>query len=483
MPNEKQQESIGSMALQVRIAVLLVVCGGAFLWGYFAHRNHIFPYNAFSKVLSVISDGDESNEAAPLGRWQETPEWRQSADSEATEARSRRKRLSTLGYLDGYVEPSSRQEVVVHQSPRANAGYNLYVSGHGPEVRLIDMEGNSLHVWRKEFLDVWPDYSHFGGGKSRENPPHYFFRSYLFENGDVLALYEGHGLIKLDKESRLIWKYRGGANGGAVGCHHDLWVEESGDIYVLTYDRGDNRVPEVNQSRPIWEDHVAILDPNGKQKARFSLVEAFLDSDYASLLEPIIGAGQRHALHANSIQVLSGANASISPAFAKGNILVSLRELNAVAVVDAQTRRVVWAATGPWMRQHSARILPHGGMLLFDNRGQSPKINGREFSGTSRVLEYDLATQMISWEYGDEPSERFFSQEMGVSQRLDNGNTLVTDSVSGRAFEVDGSGEVVWEWRSPHLAGSDDDLVATLTQMLRVSPSLVDGWLGGGAGE
>ena len=71
--------------------------------------------------------------------------------------------------------------------------------------------------------------------------------------------------------------------------------------------------------------------------------------------------------------------------------------------------------------------------------------------GWSRVLEIDPLTDRIVWEYGVAESERFYSRGRGNAQRLPNGNTLITDSDNGRAFEVTHDGDLVWEFRNPFL--------------------------------
>jgi hypothetical protein len=58
-------------------------------------------------------------------------------------------------------------------------------------------------------------------------------------------------------------------------------------------------------------------------------------------------------------------------------------------------------------------------------------------------------TKEIEWQYIGDPPESFYSATMGSCQRLPNGNTLITDSEKGRAFEVTRSGEIVWEWLNP----------------------------------
>jgi hypothetical protein len=44
----------------------------------------------------------------------------------------------------------------------------------------------------------------------------------------------------------------------------------------------------------------------------------------------------------------------------------------------------------------------------------------------------------------------FFSSYISGVQRLPNGNTLICEGLTGRIFEVTPSGDVVWEYTSPH---------------------------------
>jgi hypothetical protein len=67
---------------------------------------------------------------------------------------------------------------------------------------------------------------------------------------------------------------------------------------------------------------------------------------------------------------------------------------------------------------------------------------------------------------------------MGAAQRLRNGNTIVTDSFGGRAFEVEPGGAVVWRFDNPARAGERGELVAVIPELLRVDPAPHAGWLG-----
>ena len=437
------------------------------------------PFIALACLALTSCSGDAPRDTEPLlGRWQKAPE----VLTETALDEAALKRLSTLGYLSGYTQAGATDGVTILDLEKAFDGYHLYVAGHGPEARLMDMKGEVLHTWRKKFLDIWPDWEAYRPTESKNNPPHYFVRSYLYPNGDLLAMFEGYGLVKLDRNSNILWTYSGSSQGGAVGCHHDFWVDDTGSITVLTYTR-DRIVESINKKVSIWEDYVAVLDSDGHEQERYSLLECFLNSDYAPLLEEIIGKGD-HALHTNSIQVFDGSLGHLADFYQRGNILVSCRENDVVAIVDPRQRRVVWAMKGMWMGQHSVRLLRQGTMLLFDNKGNKP-IYENWFVGTSRILEFNPISQRIIWQYPDESTSSFFCPILGVVEQVANGNRIVTDSFSGRAFEVTRENEIVWEWISPHRAGKKHKLIATLCQMTRIPGDFPLDWLernGGAAG-
>ena len=83
-----------------------------------------------------------------------------------------------------------------------------------------------------------------------------------------------------------------------------------------------------------------------------------------------------------------------------------------------------------------------GTIVLFDNGHETDR-------PWSRVVEVDAVNREIVWQYEGTVEERFYSLSMGSAQRLPNGNTLVGESLQGRAFEVTPEGMIVWEWRNP----------------------------------
>ena len=279
----------------------------------------------------------------------------------------------------------------------------------------------------------------------------YFRRARLLPGGDLLAIYEGLGLVRLSPRSELRWGYRGGA-------HHDLdlTADETG-IWVL--DRKAVSRPDLYPAEAILEDFVTEIDlADGHVRRQVSILRAFERSAYADLLVRL--PKKSDLLHTNTIELLDGSHTDVLPAFAAGNLLISVLELDTVAVLDPEAETIVWAMTGPFRKQHQPTLLPDGRLLLFDNRGLLP-------ADLSQVLEIDPRTGAVAWSYGGEGVD-FFSRTLGSVQRLPNGNTLVTESENGRAFELAPGGRRVWQYDTPHRAGAEGALVAVLFEVERL---------------
>ena len=338
-------------------------------------------------------------------------------------------------------------------------GFTLYTAStaQAPKAQayLVDMTGQQVHQWAMPFSKVWP------------NPPHIhgriddffvtFFATHLYANGDLLVVYHGldalatgYGLIKLDKDSNVLWKY-------PALVHHDVDVGEDGSIYAIQQEVLDEAPHGLELiPTPCVVDYLVMLSPEGKLLRKpVGILEAFRDSAYAPLLslleKPTEQTGTRglaaarfseavrrlDALHTNFVHVLTRQLAPSFPQFKTGQVLLSIRNLDTLAVLDIDRKAVVWAAQGPWQHQHDAQFLGNGHLLVFDNRG-SPE--------SSRVLEYDPQTLAFPWSYSGENRGGFRSTERGMNQRLANGNTLVVNSCGGELLEVTADKEVVWSF-------------------------------------
>ncbi len=421
---------------------------------------------ALVSVLAVFPAGcgrgksDTSDDATitPGSEWEHPGgRWHPTERTELTEQQAKEiERMKSIGYLPGSQAAPEHVGITKYDHARAYGGYNFYTSGDAPVARLMDMEGHVLHEWRFNFIDAWKT------GPRKELPKStkgagFWRRAYLFPNGDVLAIFDGMGLIKVDKDSNLIWAYLDGA-------HHDLDVLPDGRIFTLVREAHIN--PTVNKELPVLEDYIVVLDSGGHELRRVSLLDAFRHPRFEHYLDIMKSSGD--IFHTNTIEVLDNRLQGKVEGFEAGNVLVCVRELDVIAVVDLDTESVTWAARAPWSKPHQPTVLDDGNMLIFDNRG---------YGGVSRVVEFDPATLAIVWEYHAEDPKDFYSRECGSNQRLPNGNTLITETDGGRAFEVTPGHEIVWEFVNPAHAGTHNEFIASVFDMVRLEPDFPLEWM------
>ncbi len=328
--------------------------------------------------------------------------------------------LQALPYVDGTYDPEAEKRgVLLHDQARSSPGLNLYCSRDLKSALLLDLAGQVVHRWR---FPAAVDHCE------------------LLPAGEVLGLRQDRGLTKVDAASKVLWRYDDQA-------HHAFWVHDTGEIYLLV--RRAVRRPELHPIYEVYEDAVAVLSADGRKQREISLLAALERSAFRFLLpsvhdrpfaakttgrEPVVDL-----LHANQVEVFDGSQAARSPLFARGNLLVSFRNVSSVVILDPSGERILWL-WGPsnLAYPHHPSLLPSGNVLLFNNGTEA-----------SEVLELDPMTYRVVWRWGE--SKGFFSATRGSCQRLPNGNTLITESNKGYVFEITPGGDKVWEWANPLL--------------------------------
>ena len=346
--------------------------------------------------------------------------------------------LKTLPYLEWTLpdENINASSVTTHIPELSCKGVNIYGSTTLPLISLMNMEGKVLHKWYTDPRD--------GKGWNKGE---------LLHNGDMLTYSK-----RLKKFARIGWDSKVKQTADIL-VHHDFYYSKNGTVFLIS--RKDNIRFFSGLPVPILEDYIAELPPEGQLKeiSIFNAAKEYFSAEsifkiYCNLVSPktlrkifankfegeflFWGESFFDIMHTNSIEVIER---EVSGVCGNGDILISIREFDLVAILDTDSEKFVWH-WGPGIldKQHHPTMLENGNILLFDN-GYHRKY--------SKVSELDPIEKKIVWEYTSDPKENFFSPKRGSNQRLDNGNTLITESDKGRVFEVTKEGQIVWEFYNP----------------------------------
>jgi Arylsulfotransferase (ASST) len=148
--------------------------------------------------------------------------------------------------------------------------------------------------------------------------------------------------------------------------------------------------------------------------------------------------GSVDLFHPNDVDPLRADMAAAFPQFKAGDLLISLRNIDMLAVIDRQTKEILWSQYGPWKRQHDPNFQPDGTITVMSNnvdRFRSSIIRVDPKTGKSRDM---FAGSGLD----------FDTFIMGRQDRLPNGNWLITATMQGRVIEVNPKGEIVREYNN-----------------------------------
>lgn len=135
---------------------------------------------------------------------------------------------------------------------------------------------------------------------------------------------------------------------------------------------------------------------------------------------------------------------------ADGNLVLSFRNLGEITKIDARTGAVLWRLGGrrnqftfdgtsmpAFARQHSARALAPGELVLLDNLGDPSESRAERYA-----LDEASRSARLIHSYGSTPG--VVTQIGGSVQALAGQRTLVSFGTAGRVEEYDASGRIVW---------------------------------------
>ncbi|NBO17635.1 MAG: hypothetical protein EBV03_00110 [Proteobacteria bacterium] len=305
-------------------------------------------------------------------------------------------------------------------------------------LTLIDAQGLVRHTWHMPFYTLW--------SKEGVSPPpgksfYHFREAQLYPNGDVLALYHdldsgsGVGLVKLDKDSKPIWSFRGPVHDGLAAYGDRVYT-------LINRPTIDVQTEELAYAKtPAQTDDLLVLSAaDGAVKDVIPLLESFIGTPFEQMIYSH-GAGKRRYMRAVSVQPLPESLADKFPMFEPGFLLISFKNFHAIGVLDPVTGKLVWAMRSIWSKQDKAVFGNDGSIWVYDSHGY--------FDGTKkelpRLVQINPADHTLLSTYLPPVGRAVGPMAIGNLEQLPGGNLLVTLTEFGKIIEITPQGEVVWQ--------------------------------------
>jgi hypothetical protein len=364
--------------------------------------------------------------------------------------------LAALAVYGAWAYPAILQRGLSISKSGVQPGYVVFSAPDGNSY-AIDVAGKVVGKWSSPEANTGTDYTR------------------PLANGDLLARIKtrgkrtapavGDAVVEFTQDGREVWRYAPTDR----HIHHDQERMENGNTLVVCSRELDR--PAISK-RLLTDDCLVEVDPSGKVVWDWQTADHYDELELSSEAKAEImkgyparagapsPAGGMDYLHMNAASPIPASAGHTDPRFRAGNIIVSYRFINTIAVVDHASKKIVWKMAGATIGQHNPNFIPAdmpgtGHILVFDNGNIDADTNPMR-SGSrpnSRVLEINPLDNSIVWEYTADKSNlpiwSFFSHYISSAQRLPNGNTLICEGANGRFFEVKPDGEIVWEFVNP----------------------------------
>ncbi len=362
-------------------------------------------------------------------------------------------------FLPAYESLVGPTGVLLYDKENSYGGYTLFAPVGNKTTYLIDMEGYVVHTWESQY-----------------NPGYY---AILLENGNLLRggtlqgapapIGGASGIVQeIDWDGNVVWEYKLMTDNEVH--HHTFARMPNGNTLLLAWERktldefiakgrDPQKIPVTGPGftgqfqHDFWVDFVREVNPAGETVWEWHVWDHIGTGPYEFDINYMLPGGLDlyDWTHFNSVEYIEGSD----------QLLLNSRNFSEFYIIDHKTGKMVYRWGNPsaygqgeapsWLDNgdqkifgnHNATYLGRNRVQVFDNGSERPEGN------RSAVVEVDLRSGNIEWQYTAPSSNSFYTARQGGAQRLPNGNVLVTSSNSGHLFEVTQDKEIVWDFVNP----------------------------------
>lgn len=382
-------------------------------------------------------------------------------------------------------------------------GYNLIYPHNQPNVYLLNNCGEIVHVWEDE-ANFRPANTAF----LREDGTLVKTKRDITVTDDAIWAGGGGEVIEVREwDNTLLWSYT--LNDSLNRLHHDIALTDEGTILAIAWENKTEdealqagRDTSTTAQDKLWPDYIIELDPIADEviwewHAWDHLIQDFdaskdnfgVVADHPELIDVNFDTHDGHPdwLHGNSLDYNNELD----------QIMISIPYFNEIWVIDHTT-------TSAQAAGHNGGLSGIGGDLMYrwgnpeayqsgdstnqklffqhdahwageflepthPHYGKIAAFNNRVGVDYSQANIFTSTWDMYSWSYFyDEPSygpldfditiqhptpTELYSTGLSSVQCLPNGNSLITSGRFGYSFEITPTGTIVWEYKTPLVAG------------------------------
>ncbi len=271
----------------------------------------------------------------------------------------------------------------------------------------------------------------------------------LFDNGDIIVVKTLQSIMRLDVNSQIIWELKG-------RFHHNSYTVDN-LTYALLEGVSEEKIED--ETIKYLDNYITTISESGEIQKKISLFSLLKDYIPEIKLQTALKYYKKQVIkngsddfelientpldffHTNSIRVLQKSNPGL---WEKGDILISIRHMNALAIVDIENLKVKYFLSENYLsKQHDAQIVEGNKILLFNNGNELSISDHSGKNGYSSVLLINPISKKIVWSYDHNSAKKHFPKRYSKAKLF-----YSSSRSSVRKFR---NGYLIYLYRKKHL--------------------------------
>jgi hypothetical protein len=309
-------------------------------------------------------------------------------------------------------------------------------------VELVDLRSFEVKkTWRPDIdqINELVDTSQpeFGNLERDKNAKRYrMLHPFLTADGGLIFQGENAPLVKIDKNSQLVWQNQEDV------FHHSIKQDHEGNFWVPSHlypYQIDQKYVGLEFGN-YKDDAITKISADGKILFHKSVGKILLEHNFRLFKggNPLV----TDPIHLNDIEpVLSD-----GPHWKRGDIFVSLRNQSMIILYRPSTNKIIWKGVGHTDAQHDVDILDDHRISIFNNNAKT-FFDGEQVDGNNEVVIYDFKTDSYS-KYFDESLKQYDVRTIseGRSHILDNNDLFIEEQNYGRLLYFNKDTSLQWQY-------------------------------------
>ncbi len=273
----------------------------------------------------------------------------------------------------------------------------------------------------------------------------YMWHPIITSDGGLITK-NNSSLIKIDFNSKLVWI------NDEREYNHSTEIDPDGNIYVPGWKRYISKKvanyvgtesSKINNKYIFKDDHINILNKDGKILFSKSVAEIFIENGYSLKIFPQSDKFIKDPIHLNDIQPVI----EDGPYFKKNDLFLSLRNLNMIILYRPSSNKIIKIIEGPFINQHDVDIVNENTISIFNNNAFINFKNEKYVKKNNEIIFYNFETNTFSKKF-DKIMQKLKVKTVyeGLVDYLKDGSVLVEETGNGRIILINKNGELVWEY-------------------------------------